>query len=88
MSDSSTSDDAQLCSAIFEPLDPGRSEIRLVTVTCNSVGCLRCVLTKHSLDDNPVYFALSYVWGLANDTRPITLNGQRFDSTKNPVETL
>ncbi len=68
---------------MFEPLDHSRSEIRLVTVTCGADGRLQCELTKHSLEDKPVYFALSYAWGDANDTTPITVNGRTFDATKN-----
>lgn len=36
-----------------------------------------------SLDDKLSYKALSYTWGAANDTLPITLNGHRFEVTRN-----
>ena len=41
-----------------------------------------------SLTDKPVYTALSYVWGKANDLKPITVNGFSFWVTKNLSDAL
>lgn len=94
MTDPSSSDAAQSAGKTdaveYEPLDPARSEIRLVTILpCDDGdGGLRCVLTKHSLDNNPVFFALSYVWGDAGTTTPIIVNGRTFNATINLAEAL
>ncbi|KAJ4302570.1 hypothetical protein N0V88_002720 [Collariella sp. IMI 366227] len=72
----------------YEPLDPSRSEIRLVTVAQTADGRLDCSLSTYSLDDNPAYYALSYAWGDLNRTTPITVDGQRFKATDNLVQAL
>ena len=72
----------------YEPLDPAKSEIRLLTVVSKPDEPLRCILRKHSLDENPIYFALSYVWGNPSNTKPIIVDGCVFGATINLVEAL
>ena len=75
---------------IDEPLNPNLSEIRLISITSGPSldGLIRCSLRKCSLDDNPRYCALSYVWGDPNITRQIEVNGERFEATTNLVDAL
>ncbi|KAK0662071.1 putative heterokaryon incompatibility protein [Cercophora samala] len=49
---------------------------------------IHCELETVSLDDNPAYDALSYVWGNPQDTSVITVDGSPFQATKNLVAAL
>lgn len=73
----------------YSQLDPQKSEIRLVTLLpgkpCDSI---RCTLSTASLDQNPAFTALSYVWGDPSATKPITVDGEPFDVTLNLEEGL
>ncbi|KAK1639695.1 heterokaryon incompatibility protein-domain-containing protein [Colletotrichum phormii] len=72
---------------LYEPLDAGKSEIRLLEhVSFSGQPSLR--LSSVSLDEKPAYTALSYVWGDASITEPILLNGQGFHATKNLFNAL
>jgi hypothetical protein len=44
---------------------------------------IQCSLQKISLAKQPVYDALSYVWGDTSVTRPIKVEGVEFDATMN-----
>ncbi|KAF9691422.1 hypothetical protein EKO04_010878 [Ascochyta lentis] len=44
---------------------------------------IQCTFSLASLDDNPTFEALSYVWGDHNITAPITLHGHAFSVTSN-----
>ena len=44
---------------------------------------IHCQLEQVSLSDEHAYEALSYVWGDASDTSPISLNGVLYHITKN-----
>ncbi|KAF2502451.1 hypothetical protein BU16DRAFT_576457 [Lophium mytilinum] len=75
---------------VYQSLAKDRNEIRLIKLSPSpdpnyDVGC---ELIVASLDQNPKYKALSYTWGNPNDTVPITLNGQRFDVTRNLKKAL
>ncbi|KAK1508643.1 hypothetical protein CTAM01_02429 [Colletotrichum tamarilloi] len=72
---------------LYEPLDAGKSEIRLLEyVSFSGQPSLR--LSSVSLDEKPVYTALSYVWGDASITESILLNDQEFQATKNLFHAL
>jgi hypothetical protein len=49
----------------YLPLDPSRDEIRLIhkSEPFEVEGLINCTLNHVSLDQNPVYEALSYTWG-------------------------
>jgi len=67
----------------YHPLN-GESEIRLLSLLpgkWNSI--IECLLHHASLDENPRYEALSYVWGGTAKSRNILLDGQVFGVTKN-----
>lgn len=73
----------------YRQLDPQKSEIRLVTLLPgNPSDAIQCTLSTASLDDNPAFKALSYVWGDPSATKPITVDGEPFDATLNLEECL
>lgn len=68
----------------YKPLSSSRPEIRLVTLLPGSWNDGICCTLRHVyLDNDPFYEALSYMWGDANDTRPIRLDGRPIQITKN-----
>lgn len=68
----------------YNPLDPQKSEIRLVTLLPGKPrDAIRCTLSTASLDSPPEFTALSYVWGNPSETKPIILDGEPFDVTVN-----
>lgn len=73
---------------LYTPLNDSRNEIRLLEIAqCSN--CDRSLkLFKCSLDDVPQYFALSYVWGDPEDTRPIRVNNWDVQVTLNLVDAL
>ena len=70
--------------AYREKLDSTHQEVRLL---CLFPGTLdeqvRCEIKKVSLSQQPVYAALSYVWGDASDCRSIVLGEGTFTVTAN-----
>jgi len=69
--------------ALYRPLDASRSEIRLLEILggdeLDDDGTMvRCRLSTVSLDDNPDFCALSYVWGDATVTAPISVEAPSF----------
>ncbi|KAH8682699.1 heterokaryon incompatibility protein-domain-containing protein [Xylariales sp. PMI_506] len=70
----------------YIPLDPSRSEVRLLTILPGRHDAeLRCLLAAASLDDQPRYEALSYVWGDPQRLalKDITVNGTPVSITAN-----
>ncbi|EOD43764.1 putative ankyrin and het domain-containing protein [Neofusicoccum parvum UCRNP2] len=75
----------------YQPLDPRLNEIRLIklqpvpkpTDGAGYLPIINCTLRKASLEENPEYNALSYVWGDPHDTKPILLDGKLFHITVN-----
>lgn len=69
----------------YRPLDPRRSEIRLLTLLPSShpTDSIRCSLSHASLDDRPQFEALSYVWEPPEPTLDIVVDGARFAVTTN-----
>ncbi|KAI1076463.1 heterokaryon incompatibility protein-domain-containing protein [Whalleya microplaca] len=61
------------------------ADIRLLELEFdfNVDGMINGQLHVFPWDEKPEYMALSYVWGDANDTVPIVLNGRPFPVTKN-----
>ncbi|KAF3761751.1 hypothetical protein M406DRAFT_19732, partial [Cryphonectria parasitica EP155] len=64
----------------YLPLDHKKSEIRLLTLIPSSDPCgpIHCSLNHASLDDEPPFEALSYVWGPTNPTHDIFIDGTKF----------
>lgn len=76
--------------SIYSPLDPLRREIRLVTILpCeDDEGQIVCQLETASLDNDPKYAAMSYVWGDAAVTTDILVDNIPFAATTNLVAGL
>ncbi|RTE69393.1 hypothetical protein BHE90_016225 [Fusarium euwallaceae] len=73
----------------YEPLDELRREVRLAKLLPKGTAPDICIsLTIASLNDDLEFTALSYTWGDANDTLPITVNGCPFQATRNLVAAL
>ncbi|KAL9609431.1 MAG: hypothetical protein Q9167_005807 [Letrouitia subvulpina] len=70
---------------IYQPLSNLRREIRLLHISPKrkNTGPIQCHLSTASLDDKPVYEALSYVWGDLRITKSIELCGRLFRVRKN-----
>ncbi|KAI1078102.1 major facilitator superfamily domain-containing protein [Whalleya microplaca] len=65
------------------------SEIRLIVIRLGLPDDpIICKLEYASLDEHPVYCALSYVWGDPNVTKNIELNGKPFPVTVNLYDAL
>ncbi|KAI9927022.1 hypothetical protein MW887_003403 [Aspergillus wentii] len=60
----------------YFPLDSERNEIRLLTIFPSvwTKSTIRCSLEAVSLDDNPDFEAISYVWGDASNKTDIIIN--------------
>lgn len=68
-------------SSIYQPLQ--HNEIRLITLAPGKWrDPIECSLQIVSLDDNPTYEALSYVWGDASLRKWICLKDANFDVSK------
>jgi hypothetical protein len=69
---------------MYSRMNPALREIRLLYLhpgTWNDA--ITCDLYKVSLDDQPCFKAISYVWGNPHQTNLITVNGQFFAVTRN-----
>jgi hypothetical protein len=74
----------QSMQTIYPPLDKKRSEIRLVEIlSIDGDEKVQCRLSISSLEDNPTFTALSYVWGDPKVTEDIMLNDELFPGTTN-----
>ncbi|KAL8907164.1 MAG: hypothetical protein Q9207_001586 [Kuettlingeria erythrocarpa] len=69
----------------YQKLVADQHQIRLLHVGAATTWHeeISCELTTVSLGDNPQFEALSYVWGNAQDTLPIQLEGGVFPVTRN-----
>lgn len=67
-------------SSIFsrESVDGATGTIRLLKVRTGSLinDHICCDLTVTNLDEHPVYYALSYIWGSRSAPLPVYVNGQ------------
>jgi hypothetical protein len=72
---------------IHEKLSQGQSsrQFRLLRIlpAGNLADDIRCEIFHSSLDDHPVYEALSYTWGDPDVTLPICVANKRYDVTTN-----
>jgi hypothetical protein len=65
-------------------LSSDEAQSRIIILHAGSVDePIRCSLRTISLAEEPVYDALSYVWGDASVTKPIQVEGSEFDATMN-----
>lgn len=69
--------------SFYTPLDPLKSEIRLLEISAEAISMVVC-----SLLDGPNYRALSYVWGDPSITEIILVNGNSFRATANLASAL
>lgn len=84
----------------YKPLDAALKQFRLVTVKSRSHSAavlsvpvqdylpVHCILSTSTLNDPPQYQALSYTWGEAKDTVPITVDLRETEVTKNLLQAL
>jgi hypothetical protein len=67
----------------------GTNQIRVVELVPGRWNdAINCNMRTVSLDEQPSYEALSYVWGDPKDTVPIIVNGTSFPATRNLVAAL
>ncbi|KAI1161317.1 heterokaryon incompatibility protein-domain-containing protein [Nemania serpens] len=62
-------------------------DIRLLNILPGD-GILECVLHQMPLAGEPMFYALSYVWGNGCETKQILLEGQEFQVSRNLYEVL
>jgi len=76
-------------SEVYTSLEHPKSQIRLARLAPGPHEAeINCTLVHVSLQDAPVYFALSYAWGDLSKSRPIYLNGSKVQVTENLEEAL
>lgn len=75
---------------LWQPLQSSQREIRVLSLepSNNPSSRIVCNLKSVSLNDNPKYEALSYVWGDASDRRVITLGQKEYSVTVNLFDAL
>jgi len=75
---------------LFTPLDVLKSEIRLLVIKFgfDDEETVSCHLESVSLDAQPNYHAVSYVWGNPEITESIIVNGHKFNVTLNLFNAL
>ena len=81
---------ALFSNAMYNPLSTEKQEIRVLHMHSapDPSHDIECTLATVSLQGNPVYEALSYVWGDANLTETISVDGEPFEATTNLVAGL
>ncbi|GKZ26827.1 hypothetical protein AbraIFM66951_005024 [Aspergillus brasiliensis] len=74
----------------YDALDPAQRQIRLLSIhpSITKSGPVHCSLHTVSLNDNPKFEALSYVWGTNDTTERIFLDGNEFYVTPNVGKAL
>jgi hypothetical protein len=77
----------QANSQLYRPLstEKGQHAIRLVTIlpSQEKMADIKCILESISLNQNPTYEALSYVWGNLSNLKQIDLSGHAFYVNQN-----
>jgi hypothetical protein len=68
-------------SGIYEPLKS--TEIRLINIKKCEGSTISCQIEHVDTTDKPVYYALSYVWGVTGQTKQISLNNHFINITEN-----
>ncbi|KAK8041669.1 hypothetical protein PG993_006192 [Apiospora rasikravindrae] len=74
----------------WQPLDPTREEIRVLDLQPSQCGsqAISCQMRTTSLQEEPQYEALSYVWGSPDNPKEILLNGVAHPVTRNLYNAL
>ncbi|KAN0092470.1 Heterokaryon incompatibility protein (HET) domain containing protein [Hyaloscypha variabilis] len=74
----------------YRPLSHSSKELRLLVLlpSANFSDQIECRLHHSSLQDNPQYEALSYVWGETDSSEPILLDGQEVIVRQNLLNAL
>lgn len=69
----------------YKPLDSSRDEIRLLILPDNDPqeGPLAATFSSVSLNESPVFYALSYVWGDPAPTHSLAIDGSSIKITEN-----
>jgi hypothetical protein len=77
-------------SRLYSKLDTRRREIRLLTIhsSLDHHSSVECSLEIVSLNDDPLYCALSYVWGKENINENIVVNGISIPVMRNLAQAL
>jgi Heterokaryon incompatibility protein (HET) len=77
---------------MYETLNEERREIRLLVLEpprdVDTLAVIECSMKVFSLNENPQYVALSYVWGSSAVTENIIVNGSPFPVTINLARAL
>ncbi|CAO2652322.1 Nn.00g006050.m01.CDS01 [Neocucurbitaria sp. VM-36] len=74
---------------LYQALDPGRGEIRLLEIiSTRTHGDIQCQFHVVSLDDGIAFTALSYVWGDSKVTEEIFVDGTSLKVTVNLATAL
>lgn len=89
----STTGTNSAASELYHALDPWKHEIRVLTVLPRGddaveAADIQCLLRTVSLDDEPSYKALSYVWGTDLPSDMITIHGEAIAVRKNLATAL
>lgn len=83
----SSQDQSQLQTGLYQPLKPSLKQIRLVEIfpatSADDNEPIQLGLTVKDLDQAPSYSALSYVWGDPAVTQDVILNGTPRPMTTN-----
>lgn len=80
---------SQQSSITYAPLSSETKQIRTLTLRAGEAhDPVRCSLHLASLEEQPIYEALSYTWGDATYTVPIEVDGVRFNATENLTQAL
>ena len=76
--------------SVYEPLDSGSQELRLVILKPgrNPQDVIECTLIKESLANDIKFEALSYEWGTDCDNRKIIIDGREVSVRRNLWDAL
>ncbi|EXM05419.1 heterokaryon incompatibility protein-domain-containing protein [Fusarium oxysporum II5] len=74
-------------SRLYAPLDRSRREIRLIEILSTKPKIV-CNLTTVSLDEDPEFSAISYLWGDIGKIKPISVNGAELFTTPSLANAL
>ena len=78
---------SQCTTCTYTPLDDTKQQIRLLHIRPlaghKDTATIECFLSLVSLEDHPIFEALSYVWGDPTDAAIIDLEGHRMPVTVN-----
>lgn len=74
--------------ALYQPLDRDRRQIRLARLTTADAQGIHCIVETFEFEYAPEYDALSYEWGSPDVMRTITINGQSHHIRSNLYEFL